>query len=120
NDPGYPISFDNSISTGYFGGIGLTSGVNTPVAHTNTPILHSLFNQNPTDGGKYAYIETDANEGFYTVTGDIELVEGGSASIGPGTGLIIEGTFTNNGLVTLKSLSMQYSSLIATTIDGEG
>lgn len=120
SDPEYPISFDGSISTGFFGGIGVTSKVTNPTARTNTPILHSLFNEQPTAGGKYAYIGTDANEGFYTVNGDIELVEGGSASIGPGTGLIIEGTFTNNGVVTLKSQSDKYSSLIATSVDGIG
>ncbi|MGC1633690.1 MAG: hypothetical protein WA749_16390, partial [Gelidibacter sp.] len=120
SNPAYPISFEGNSSTGFFGGIGLTSRVTIPTAHTNTPILHSLFNQNPTAGVKYAYIETDANEGFYSVTGDIELVEGGTAIIGSGTALTVEGTFTNNGLVTLKSQSDKYSSLIATSIDGDG
>lgn len=120
SNPEYPINFEDDISTGFFGGIGITSGVTNPTAHRDTPISHSLFNQNPTAGVKYAYIQTDANEGFYTVTGDIELIEGGSVNIGPGSALIVEGTFTNNGLVTLKSQSDKYSSLIATSIDGDG
>src|SRR5690606_30128117 len=40
--------------------------------------------------------------------------------IGPGSALTVEGTFTNNGLVTLKSQSDKYSSLIATSVDGNG
>src|SRR5690606_32046985 len=55
-----------------------------------------------------------------SVTGDIEIVAGGTANIAPGSALTVDGNFTNNGLVTLQSTSVSFSSLIPTTVDGNG
>ncbi|MCL8006629.1 T9SS type A sorting domain-containing protein [Gelidibacter japonicus] len=118
NGPNYPISFTGNVSTGYFGGIGTRTGIVQPTDYSNIPILHTLTNTDPTADGKYAYI--DINDGFYSVTGDIELVVGGAAIIGPGSALRVNGNLTNNGLVSLQSISTSYSSLIPTSVDGSG
>ncbi len=115
---GYPIKFTGNTSTGYFGGIGLSTEGVLPTTHTNTPILHTLTNDNPSNGVKYAHIEI--NDGFYTAPGNIEIVAGGTANIAAGSALTVDGTFTNNGLVTLQSTSISYSSLIATAVAGNG
>ena len=118
NGTGYPIKFTGNTSTGYFGGIGLSTEGVLPTTHTNTPILHTLTNTSPSSGGKYAHIEI--NDGFYTAPGNIEIVAGGTANIAAGSALTVDGTFTNNGLVTLQSTSTSYSSLIATAVAGNG
>lgn len=118
DNPSYPITFNGSDSSGYFGGIGLTTSDCNPTEHVNTPILHTLTNANPTAGGKYAHIEI--NDGFYSVTGDIVVVAGGTVNIGAGSALTVAGNFTNNGEVSLQSTSTSYSSLIPTSVDGSG
>ena len=118
DNPSYPITFNGSDSSGYFGGIGLTTSDCNPTEHVDTPILHTLTNANPTAGGKYAHIEI--NDGFYSVTGDIEVVAGGTVNIGAGSALTVAGKFTNNGEVSLQSTSTSYSSLIPTSVDGSG
>lgn len=115
----YPIEFNEAnVSTGYFGGIGINTEGVVPTQHVNTPILHTLTNANPTADGKYAHIEI--NDGFYSVTGDIEVVAGGTVNIGAGSALTVAGNFTNNGEVSLQSTSTSYSSLIPTSVDGSG
>lgn len=118
DNPSYPITFNGSDSSGYFGGIGLTTSDCNPTEHVNKPILHTLTNANPTAGGKYAHIEI--NDGFYSVTGDIEVVAGGTVNIGAGSALTVAGNFTNYGEVSLQSTSTSYSSLIPTSVDGSG
>jgi|GEM_PF-3362387 hypothetical protein len=119
-DAGYPISFSGNVSSGYFGGIGINATTVVPTEHTNTPILHTLpSGANPQPDGKYAHIDIDGNY-YYYVEGDIELVAGGTATIAGGNALIVDGTFTNNGLITLQSTSTLYSSLIPTSVDGTG
>ncbi|MBO3100243.1 T9SS type A sorting domain-containing protein [Gelidibacter pelagius] len=117
DDINYPIKFVGNNSTGYFGGIGVTSKISNPTAYKNIPILHSLINQNPTSGIKYAYLEFIDNE--YNVSGNIELVRGGTSLIGPDGTLVID-TFINNGLVTFESNSNGFSGLIANSVGGSG
>lgn len=117
DDINYPIKFVGNNSTGYFGGIGVTSKISDLTAYQNTPILHSIINQSPTSGQKYAYIEFE-NE-LYDVAGNIELVPGGTILIGPDGALMVN-TLINNGLVTLQSNSSGYSSLIANSVEGSG
>ncbi|RXJ46016.1 T9SS type A sorting domain-containing protein [Gelidibacter gilvus] len=122
-DVGYPITFNGNTSSGYFGGIGINTNTVIPTQHTNTPILHTFNNENAFEelfaGGKYAHIVID-DEYQRTVTGDIELVAGGTAYIGPASALTVDGTFTNNGLVTLVSNSTKFPSLIPTSVNGIG
>lgn len=121
SDPNYPIDINTTTgnTTGYFGGIGITSEGAIPTDHYNTPILNSLPEyDNPSPGQKYAYMEFI--DGHYDVDGDIELVAGGTAIIRPGSALTVNGTFTHNGLVTLQSSSASYSSLIADAVVGSG
>ncbi|MBA6153430.1 T9SS type A sorting domain-containing protein [Gelidibacter maritimus] len=115
----YPIKFVSNNSTGYFGGIGVTSKISDPTAHQNTPILHSVIN--PTTlplNAKYAYMEFVDNEYDY-VTDNIEIVPGGTLLIGPDGTLIID-NLINNGLVSFESNSSQYSGLIANSVGGSG
>lgn len=122
NDVNYPIKFSGNTSTGFFGGIGVTSQISNPTAQQNTPILHSVLNPDPitelrTDL-KYAYMEFVDND--YDYTGEtIELVPGGTLLIG------FDGTLTvdkliNNGLLTFQSNSSGFSGLIANSIEGNG
>lgn len=118
NDGNYPISISGSTVSGYFGGIGINAAGCTPVNSSNTPITGTLTNTNPTASGKYAHI--DINSGDFSVTGDIEIVSGGTSTITAGNSLTVDGTLTNNGAITLESTSTSYSSLIATTVAGSG
>jgi|26BtaG_2_1085354.scaffolds.fasta_scaffold05142_2 hypothetical protein len=120
NDSSYPIKFSGNNSTGYFGGIGVTSKINNPTAHQNTPILHSIINPSSAlpSGVKYAYMEFVDNEYIYD-TENIEIVPGGTLLIGPDGTLIID-NLINNGLVFFSSNSTQYSGLIANTVGGSG
>lgn len=116
----YPISFDGNISTGYFGGMGVTSKLSNPTAHQNTPIVQSLITNVdglPTSGVKYAYIEF--LDDLYEINGNIELVPGGTLLISP-DGAVTADKLINNGLVTFQSNSSQYSSLVANSVEGSG
>lgn len=118
NDGSYPISISGSTVSGYFGGIGINAAGCTPINSSNTPITGTLTNTNPTANGKYAHI--DINSGDFSVTGDIEIVSGGTSTITAGNSLTVDGTLTNNGAITLESTPTSYSSLIATIVAGSG
>ncbi|MFD2917475.1 T9SS type A sorting domain-containing protein [Psychroserpens luteus] len=116
NDVNYPITFSGSTFSGYFGGIGLTSAGCNPIDHKNQPIQDELINTNPIANTKYAFI--DINDNDYSVTGDIDLVSGGSGTVAAGKSLTVNGSFNNDGYFELQSISNSYSSLIATTSIG--
>lgn len=124
DDINYPINFIGNASTGYFGGMGVTSKISNPTAHQNTPIMHSIVDPLSEEKEilirpdvKYAYIEFV--DKLYEVEGNIELVSGGTMEIAPDGAVTVE-TLINDGLVEFQSSSSRYSSLIANSIEGNG